>query len=50
MIIVQVSHPYERADHAYAFIISFLVFIRMCRAVEVFNIELNEPVAISIIS
>ena len=33
---------------SYAFIIIFLVFILMCRAVIVFNIELNGPLAISI--
>ena len=34
---------------SYAFIILFLVFILMCLAVIVFNIELNAPLAISIL-
>ena len=49
MVIVHVSHPYESVDHTYAFIIRFLVFIFMCRAAKVFKIELNAPLAISII-
>ena len=49
VVIVHVSHPYKSVDHTYAFIIIFLVFIRMCGAVIVFNIELNAPLAISII-
>ena len=51
MVIVHVSHPYKSVDHtmSYAFIIRFLVFIFMCRAVKVLKIELNAPLAISII-
>ena len=48
VVIVHVSHPYKRVDHTYAFIILFLVFILMYRAVLVVNIELNAPLAISI--
>ena len=43
VVMVHVSHPYKRVDHTYAFIIIFLVFILMCRAVIVFNIDLNAP-------
>ena len=49
VVIVHVLHPYKSVDHTYAFIILFLVFILMCRAVIVFNIELNASLAISII-
>ena len=49
VVIVHVSHPYKSVDHTYAFIIRFLVFILMCRAVIDFNIELNAPLAISIL-
>ena len=49
VVIVHVSHPYQRVDHTYAFIILFLVFILMCLAVVVFNIELNAPLAILIL-
>ena len=38
-----------RITDTYAFIIRFLVFILMCRLVIVFNIELNAPLAISIL-
>ena len=47
VVIVHDSHPYKNVDHTYAFIIIFLVFILMCRACIVFNIELNAPLAIS---
>ena len=51
VVIVHVSHPYESVAHtkSYAFIILFLVFIIMSRAAIVFNIELNAPLAISIL-
>ena len=49
VVIVHVSHPYKSVDHTYAFIIRFLVFIVVCRAVIDFNIELNAPLAISIL-
>ena len=49
VVIVNVSHPYKIVDHTYAYIIRFLVFILICLAVIVFNIELNAPLAISII-
>ena len=49
VVIVHVSQPYKSVDHTYAFIILFRVFILMCRAVIVFNIELNAPLAISIL-
>ena len=53
--VVHVSHTYKSIDHTYAFIIYkvvcyyfIILFILMCRAVNVFNIELNAPLAISI--
>ena len=49
MVILHVSRPYKSVDHTYAFLIRFLVYILMCRAVIVFNIELNAHLASSII-
>ena len=46
VVIDHISHPYKSVDHAYAFIVIFLVLILMCRAVILFNIELNALLAI----
>ena len=43
VVIDYVSHPYKTVDHTYAYIIIFLVFILMCRAVIVFTIEMIAP-------